>query len=266
MFRQDDSDDDGDSSELDRSHYTPIPTQPPYAPSEGEGTLDSPVSDRPPSVVWYPDSSASQKRRSWRRYWRPLARKRYWSSLVHLLMVNFPFALAAWVYLFVFTLTGTTLLMALPLGALLCFIDLLGARAFSRAELFLQSRFHGPLPYPLPDPPQPIFTRLRAPMPADAESGADSEVFGSRPRSGHVYERSFYKNTYAMFTDPTSYRALFYFLVIKPAITLLFGISLLVAVPVGFALVVPAPAVLRTARRLGVWQAGVAVEGLCLSV
>ncbi|KZT22169.1 hypothetical protein NEOLEDRAFT_1032200, partial [Neolentinus lepideus HHB14362 ss-1] len=235
----DNDDDDGD--------YAPLPTHPPHEVSE-----NSPA----PSVAW------SRRMRNWRRYWRPLGRWRYWMSLAHLLLINFPFALVAWVYLFVFTLTGTMLLMALPLGAVLCFLDLLGARAFSRAELTLQSYFHSPLPYPLPDPPLSIFSRLRAPADADVESG----LFGSGQRAPLVYERSFYRNTYAMFTDPTSYRALFYFLVIKPSITILFTLLFLVLTPLSFALVLPTPILLRIARRLGIWQAGVAVEGLCLSV
>lgn len=45
-------------------------------------------------------------RRAWRRYFRPLGRKVYWMALFHLLAVNFPYALAAWVYLFVFTLVS----------------------------------------------------------------------------------------------------------------------------------------------------------------
>jgi hypothetical protein len=30
----------------------------------------------------------------------------YWSALLHLLVINFPYALLAWVYLFVFTLVS----------------------------------------------------------------------------------------------------------------------------------------------------------------
>jgi hypothetical protein len=59
---------------------------------------------------------------------------------------------------------------------------------------------------------------------------------------------------------------LFYFLVIKPSITLLFSIALIGVVPASFILVVPAPAVLRAVRKLGIWQANVAVEGLYLAV
>ncbi|KAG6807825.1 hypothetical protein H0H92_006315, partial [Tricholoma furcatifolium] len=110
--------------------------------------------------------------------------------------------------------------MALPLGAILCFFDLLGARAFARGELYLQMHFYFPLSYPPPHPPRPIFTRTREPTPAEVEHGATP---GALP----TLERSFYKNTYAMFTDPTSYQALFYFLVIKPALTLVFSLVLL---------------------------------------
>lgn len=43
---------------------------------------------------------------SWRRYFRPMVRKVYWKSFFHLAVLNFPYALAAWVYLFVFTLVS----------------------------------------------------------------------------------------------------------------------------------------------------------------
>jgi len=188
-----------------------------------------------------------------KRYFRPMGRKAYYSAVFHLLVLNFPFALLAWVYLFVFTLTGTTLLVVLPLGALLCFLDLLGARAFSRAELALQSTFHGPLAS-VPYPPRPIFYRLQHAV-FDAESGVSAE-----------YDGSFYRNSYAMFTDATTYQSLFYFLVIKPGITVLLGISLIILVPVSFVFVLPAPAMLRVTRRLGIWQANVAVEGLYFAV
>ena len=199
---------------------------------------------------------------------------------------------------------GTILLVALPLGAVLCFFDLLGARALARGEvritlLFsvlvsnipaqcflscghlqvaLQSTFHGPLAYPLEGHRYPIFTHLRVLTPEEVEAG-----LGSR------HERSFYRNSFSMvstptivqlcgadtcevrplitvsqFTDPTSYQALFYFLVIKPGITILLSLLLIVLVPVAFALIVPVPAMLRLVRRLGIWQANVAVEGLFL--
>lgn len=42
-----------------------------------------------------------------RRYFKPLMRRAYYSALFHLLVLNFPYALLAWVYLFVFTLVST---------------------------------------------------------------------------------------------------------------------------------------------------------------
>jgi hypothetical protein len=43
----------------------------------------------------------------WRNYFRPMGRRAYWSALLHLLVINFPYALFAWLYLFVFTLVST---------------------------------------------------------------------------------------------------------------------------------------------------------------
>ncbi|KAF7334763.1 hypothetical protein MSAN_02362900 [Mycena sanguinolenta] len=167
----------------------------------------------------------------------------YYRALFHLYVVNFPFALAAFLFAVVFTVTGTTLLVALPLGALLCFFNLFG--------LALQTKFHTPLAYySAPHPPRPIFTRVR-------------EVTAS---GVPVPETSFYKNTYAMFTDPTSYQALFYFLVIKPSITLLLSLGLLVVGVPAIVLVGPAPMAFRAIRNLGIWQANIAVEGLYLAV
>lgn len=40
---------------------------------------------------------------AWRRYFRPLVMKTYYKALFHLLVLNFTYALVAWVYLFVFT-------------------------------------------------------------------------------------------------------------------------------------------------------------------
>jgi hypothetical protein len=170
------------------------------------------------------------------------------------MVVNFPYALIAWIYLFVFTLTGTILLITLPIGALLCFLDLLGARAFARGELALQTKFHGPLAFPHPYPPRPIFQRTHL---SEIEISGVSDV---------QYETSFYKNAYAMFTDATTYQALFYFLVIKPGITLFITIALVVLVPVSYVLVLPAPLMLRFVRKLGIWQANIAVEGLYYEV
>ncbi|TRM68010.1 hypothetical protein BD626DRAFT_480546 [Schizophyllum amplum] len=198
-------------------------------------------------------------RRTWQRYFRPFGQASYYRSLAHLLVLNFPYALAAWIYLFVFTLTGTILLVALPLGAVLCFFGMIGARAFARGELFLQWHFHRPLNYPAPYPVRPIFTRMRSPTSSEVEAGLAAH-------DSLVPERSFYKNTYSMATDPTTYQALFYFLVVKPGITLvLFLLLVAIGIP-ALVLVVTAPAAMRAVRRLGVWQANIAVEGLYLAV
>ncbi|KAH9932488.1 uncharacterized protein B0H18DRAFT_26848 [Fomitopsis serialis] len=114
------------------------------------------------------DSSWSAR---WRRYYRPLGKRAYYASLFHLFVLNFPYALLAWVYLFVFTVAGTTTLMALPLGAVLCFLDLIGARTLSRGEIALQTTFHGPLAYSKPNPPPPIFVRTRPPTVVEMEQG-----------------------------------------------------------------------------------------------
>ena len=42
----------------------------------------------------------------WRNYFRPIGRRAYWSALLHLLVINFPYALLASIYLFVFTLVS----------------------------------------------------------------------------------------------------------------------------------------------------------------
>lgn len=118
-------------------------------------------------------------------------------------------------------------------------------------------------------------------MRALAESTSDNES-GEADRE-LVAETSFLKLTYLMvwvlscrvlvigghttfssyqFRDPTSYQALFYFLVIKPGITLLILIGILVLLPPAVILVIPAPAVLRAIRRVGIWQAEIAIDAL----
>ncbi|KAF9062753.1 hypothetical protein BDP27DRAFT_1368586 [Rhodocollybia butyracea] len=164
----------------------------------------------------------------------------YWCSLTHLVLANFPFALAAWVCLFVLTVTGTTLPIALPL-AILCFFNLLAAHAFPHAESpLLSSQFSS------------RYCIVAAP---ELESG--HAVIGEE-----IMETSFYRNAYSMFTYSTYFQVLFYFLVIKPAITLFFSI---VCVPL-LVLIVPAPIALRVCRRIGKWQAVVAVEGPIIGV
>lgn len=45
-----------------------------------------------------------RRRGRWSRYFRPMVKGPYYAALFHLLFLNFTYALAAWVYLFVFTL------------------------------------------------------------------------------------------------------------------------------------------------------------------
>ena len=45
----------------------------------------------------------------WRRYFRPLGRRAYYSAVFHLVVLNFPYALAAWLFIFVFTLVRLSL-------------------------------------------------------------------------------------------------------------------------------------------------------------
>lgn len=56
------------------------------------------------SGVWALFSCAS-----WRRYFRPMTKAVYYRSFIHLLFVNFPYALVAWVYLFVLTVVSIKL-------------------------------------------------------------------------------------------------------------------------------------------------------------
>lgn len=49
--------------------------------------------------------------RAWAKYFRPMGRKAYHAAVFHLMVVNFPYALIAWTYLFVFTLVSTALLI-----------------------------------------------------------------------------------------------------------------------------------------------------------
>ncbi|KAJ3802166.1 hypothetical protein GGU11DRAFT_740887 [Lentinula aff. detonsa] len=67
------------------------------SPSTGVGLPNLNQTTHHPRIIL----SSTQAR--WARYFRPLTRPVYWRSLTHLVLVNFSFALAAWVYLFVFT-------------------------------------------------------------------------------------------------------------------------------------------------------------------
>lgn len=78
---------------------------------------DETSSHAPPAMGTLPDdhlphATGVVRRRArgwrvrWRHYFRPIGRRAYWSALLHLLVFNFPYALLAWVYLFVFTLVS----------------------------------------------------------------------------------------------------------------------------------------------------------------
>ncbi|KAG8880773.1 hypothetical protein FRB97_000438 [Tulasnella sp. 331] len=198
------------------------------------------------------------------QYFQPLVQKQYWLAAFHLGVINFPFALVAWVYLFVGTLVGTTLLLLLPFGALIWWMTLIGARAFTRWELKLQDRFHlhqdsvsnTTVPY---THQASLRLQLQSPLllPSSLEAGLPAD--GQAPPA---YEPSFLQTTYAMFFDPVSYQPLFYFIVIKGATTLLLTPIIIAIVPVSLVLFFPAPFVLRTVRRVGLWQADLAMEGL----
>jgi hypothetical protein len=71
------------------------------------------------------------------RYFAPLTKRVYWRSLAHLTVLNFPFALAAWVLLFCGVVLGTTLLITLPFGVVFWFLTLFLSRSFARAEVCL---------------------------------------------------------------------------------------------------------------------------------
>jgi len=43
---------------------------------------------------------------AWKWYFRPLIRSAYYKPLFHLLVLNFPYALVAWLYLFIFTVVS----------------------------------------------------------------------------------------------------------------------------------------------------------------
>ncbi|KAG9082770.1 hypothetical protein FRC06_004864 [Ceratobasidium sp. 370] len=199
------------------------------------------------------------------RYFTPLSRRVYWRALLHLTAINFPFALAAWVLLFCGVVLGTTLLITLPFGVVFWFLTLFLSRSFARAE----STFHRPLRVAPADPPRPIFYR---PRPAEdieralTEPGADVDV-------DPTIETSFLKNSYSMrwpefrltlaqFMDPSSFQPIFYFLVVKASITLVVTPLVWALAPVCLVLVVPAPAMLRIVRRVGAWQANLAIEAL----
>lgn len=56
------------------------------------------------------------------RYFFPVTQKKYWKALLHLVVLNFPFALLVWIVLFVGVSVGSTLLLTLPLGISILYV------------------------------------------------------------------------------------------------------------------------------------------------
>ncbi|KAG9044992.1 hypothetical protein FS837_007218 [Tulasnella sp. UAMH 9824] len=235
-------------------------------------SFDDRLGSPPTSPVELAENASSLAR--WRYhlkwYFRPLFKKKYWMPALHLMVINFPFALAAWVYLFVGTLVGTTLLLLLPFGVVIWWATLIGARAFSRWELALQHKFH----LRFTDFATPTVSYRYQPSLLSGErspllpvSALQLEV-GSATEDGEhdlhppQYQRTFLQTTYAMFLDPASYQPIFYFIVLKGATTLFMTPLIVALFPVSVVLVAPAPLALRLLRRIGLWQADLAMEAL----
>ncbi|WVF68876.1 hypothetical protein IAT40_003649 [Kwoniella sp. CBS 6097] len=105
--------------------------------------------------------------KGWKRFWRPLGRRVYWRALLHLVLLNFPFALFVWPFLVAGTLAGTALLITLPIGAAVWWLTLFISRSAARLETIMQLHHHSPLSASTPAPTyHPIFYRLvpRSPM------------------------------------------------------------------------------------------------------
>jgi hypothetical protein len=94
-----------DSDAEDEDHETP------HTPP-----ADSTLPDD--QLVNAPGVARRRAPRGWRfrcrHYFRPIGRGAYWSALLHLLVFNFPYALFAWIYLFVFTLVSKIFSLLLP--------------------------------------------------------------------------------------------------------------------------------------------------------
>ncbi|KAG8970456.1 hypothetical protein FRB90_010665, partial [Tulasnella sp. 427] len=236
------------------------------------GSFDGELGSPPRSPVELRENASllSQWKYRLKWYFRPLTKKKYWMPALHLTVINFPFALAAWVYLFVGTLVGTTLLLLLPFGVVIWWATLVGARAFSRWELTLQHKFHlrftDSVTPTVPYRYQPsLISGPRSPLLSvsalQLETGSTTDE-GEHEVHPPEYQRTFLQTTYAMFLDPASYQPIFYFIVLKGA-TALFMTPLIVALfPVSVVLVLPAPLALRLLRRIGLWQADLAIEAL----
>ncbi|KAL7424856.1 hypothetical protein Q5752_000541 [Cryptotrichosporon argae] len=196
---------------------------------------------------------------AWKRFWRPVGTGHYWRALLHLSLINFPFALLVWPPLLAGTLAGTALLITLPIGAVVWWLTLIIARSAARFETLSQIHYHQPLHVAMPEY-HPIFYRVKL----RSAPGSPLSPIGETPPEIQ-WEKKFLKCSWAMFSDHYSYSALSYFLLIKPVIVLFSTILVLALLPMSIALVFALPVYLRAARRWGKWQAGVAMDNLGLA-
>lgn len=76
------------------------PPTPRLAPEEQQSLLANEIAGSPRLG----GSVTTRRRGRWRKYFRPMVKKAYYAALFHLLVLNFPYTLITWVYLFVLTL------------------------------------------------------------------------------------------------------------------------------------------------------------------
>ncbi|KAF8756872.1 hypothetical protein RHS01_03693 [Rhizoctonia solani] len=214
---------------------------------------------------------------------------------LHLAVINFPFALAAWVLLFCGVVLGTTLLITLPFGVVFWFLTLFLSRSFARAEVSTgviddkEKRTKPGCTAPSAvqissatsrcscRPSRPIFYRPRPPEDIEralTEPGTEVDV-------DPTTETSFLKNSYSMVCILSA--------LIPAPFTQFDGIAVYGPFVVSTTLLLPShqgkhhtcchatcigtraclyysrsagPAMLRIVRRIGAWQANLAIEAL----
>lgn len=74
---------------------------------QGRSPEDGVNLDEPEAAAGRSCCSCCCSRSAWVRYFRPLRKRVYYKALFHLYVLNFPYALAAWIYLFVFTVVSS---------------------------------------------------------------------------------------------------------------------------------------------------------------
>jgi len=92
------------------------------------------------SAVHPTQSHGFRTRAAWKRYFRPLGTLSYYKALFHLLVINFLYGLAAWIYLFVFTVVSPTIHLA-PRRSISApdWYNAFGGASFGCRSLFLRS-------------------------------------------------------------------------------------------------------------------------------